>query len=166
MKTQINNETKARFFGLYLGSKVEYIHFEYVGVHLFDSRVQTGKLVGVTNYNDYEMLIDTESALYPASCPEKPCLLLAILEAITDEDAEVIARYRYSDPKALTYAHIGKCIIDSYLKSLKGDERITYQLAQLEPFEVDYLRSRGYLLPWNGLSTEEILAAGWVRYNQ
>lgn len=29
----------------------------------------------------------------------------------------------------------------------------------------DFLRSRGYLLPFMGLSTDEIIAAGWVKVN-
>ncbi len=32
--------------------------------------------------------------------------------------------------------------------------------------DVDFLRSRGYLVPWMGLSCEELIEAGWVIYKE
>lgn len=31
---------------------------------------------------------------------------------------------------------------------------------------IDFLRSRGYALPWMGLSVEELIAAGWVKLTE
>jgi hypothetical protein len=33
-------------------------------------------------------------------------------------------------------------------------------------FVADFLRSRGYLIPWMGLSCEEIIEAGWAKYKE
>ncbi len=32
--------------------------------------------------------------------------------------------------------------------------------------EADFLRSRGYLVPWMGLSCEELIEAGWAKYKE
>ncbi len=32
--------------------------------------------------------------------------------------------------------------------------------------EADFLRSRGYLLPWMGLSCEGLIEAGWAKYKE
>lgn len=31
------------------------------------------------------------------------------------------------------------------------------------PYEVDYLRSKGYALPWMGLTVEDLVSYGWVQ---
>ncbi|MDV3751168.1 hypothetical protein CMU19_07195 [Elizabethkingia anophelis] len=33
----------------------------------------------------------------------------------------------------------------------------------LEQFEVDFLRSKGYVLPWMGLSIDDLIKYGWVK---
>ena len=33
-------------------------------------------------------------------------------------------------------------------------------------FRVDYLRSKGYALPWLGLSVPDLIQAGWVKFDE
>ena len=86
---------------------------------------------------------------------EESCLLLKPLSAISDEDAAVLSIHRYKNSQSLLNPHIGKCIVDGYLT--KG--------RQLEPFEVDYLRSKSYFLPFMDYS-EELIHAGWVKLQE
>ncbi|MCT4086648.1 hypothetical protein HZP82_04560 [Elizabethkingia anophelis] len=36
----------------------------------------------------------------------------------------------------------------------------------LEQFEVDFLREKGYALPWMGLSVEKLIEYGWVKLKE
>lgn len=36
----------------------------------------------------------------------------------------------------------------------------------LSPFMIDYLRSKGYALPYLGLSVEEMIEAGWIKLQE
>lgn len=79
------------------------------------------------------------------------------LSSITDEDAAVIGSYRYKDAKLLTHIEIGKGLVKEFLGAYK---------TKLERFEVDYLRSKEYALPFMNLSVEEMVEAGWIRLTQ
>lgn len=71
-------------------------------------------------------------------------LELKPLSSISDEDAEII------DLGSEDYNEAGWC--DKY-----GDFYWwTYA-------DVDYLRSKGYALPWMGVSIEEMIEAGWIK---
>lgn len=35
-----------------------------------------------------------------------------------------------------------------------------------QPFEVDYLRSKGYALPWMGLSVEQLIEYSWIKLKE
>jgi len=39
-------------------------------------------------------------------------------------------------------------------------------LNHLTPSNFDYLRSKGYALPWMGLSVEQMVEAGWVKLHE
>lgn len=68
-------------------------------------------------------------------------LELKPLSNISDLDAEIIGKYRYSDPKRMTFVEIGKGIISDYLN------RKTKGSFELELFEIDFLRLKGYATP-------------------
>lgn len=88
-------------------------------------------------------------------------LELTDLKDITDEDAIQICKIRWSKisgeshPYRLGDVQEGRNIIESIQYKAVN----TYTMLQI----FDYLRSKGYLLPFNGLSTEEIIARGWAR---
>lgn len=58
---------------------------------------------------------------------------------------------------------------DSYLEltplSQITDEDVVsvYNLTGVDEVHVDYLRSKGYALPWMGLSVEDLVSYGWVK---
>ena len=66
------------------------------------------------------------------------------LSSISDEDAEFI------DLQSEDYNEDGWF----------DGEGIFYYWAS---FDVDYLRSKGYALPWMGLSVEEMVQADWIK---
>jgi hypothetical protein len=71
-------------------------------------------------------------------------LTLKPLSSISDEDAEFI------DLQSEDYNEDGWF----------DGEGIFYYWAS---FDVDYLRSKGYALPWMGLSVEEMVQADWIK---
>lgn len=111
-------------------------------------------------------------------------LLLKPLSSITNEDATEVAKILdFHDGDGLIIQrnkdHIG--IYDKYndepfrlntlymyhnvLEIFSKDERrkvFQYDLERLLQV-TDYLRSKGYALPWMGYSVEEMVQAGWVK---
>lgn len=75
---------------------------------------------------------------------EKSFLILKPLSKITDEDAEFI------DLKNEDYNEQGWFSADGSFYFWAFDE-------------ADYLRSKGYAIPWMGLSVEEMVKAGWIK---
>jgi len=81
------------------------------------------------------------------------CLLLKPLSSITDDDAiEVAKQMAYDDN------------LDINGKSQVIHWEANWKLIPL--ISSDYLRSKGYALPWNGHSVEEMIQFGWVKINQ
>jgi hypothetical protein len=86
-------------------------------------------------------------------------LFLTPLSSITDEDAIEVARIEYQNVLDINnysdYAcvKIGKDVIGVLLLD---HESIPLRLS-------DFLRSRGYLLPWKQYTVDEILAKGWAK---
>lgn len=87
-------------------------------------------------------------------------LVLTPLSQITDEDAiEVI--------KILQSIGIGSTAMrepKEYL--LNGSLMNQFGTFQLMAPVVDYLRSKGYALPWMGLSVEQLVEYGWIRLKE
>lgn len=82
-------------------------------------------------------------------------LKLSPLSSITDEDAFVCAEIRGHDISKLTALEA------------KGLALIRFpHHTDISFLLLDYLRSKGYALPWMGLSVEELINAGWIRLNQ
>jgi hypothetical protein len=77
-------------------------------------------------------------------------LVLTPLSAITDEHAEIIGRYRYNDPKKMSYSEIGKSTIKDYLKQDKPKG-----MFELEKYEIDLLRSLSY-------DCDNAISEGWA----
>lgn len=38
-----------------------------------------------------------------------------------------------------------------------------YNIWEASGYDVDYLRSKGYALPWMGLSVEQLISYGWIK---
>lgn len=159
-------DEKARFFAQYIGLEVEYTFNEYEGGNVSYTGRHISKLVGVTCYNDYEMLVDTGTELYYASEPETPMLLLNPLSAISDEDAIEVAKM--FDGKEIKYGAGYATLNESANVLLWYDGEIITpgdvcqnSLQLLSSY--DFLRSKGYALPFMQYSVEQLVQMGWVK---
>ena len=84
-------------------------------------------------------------------------LLLKQLSSITDEDAiEVskIVRNFYTKEPLFSISEV-KLFLSDWMSSV--------DFIALALYINDYLRSKGYALPWMGLSVEEMIEAGWIK---
>lgn len=70
-------------------------------------------------------------------------LELKPLSSISDKDAELICKHHR--------------VVSS------DDKWSVNSMITLDGYSTDYLRSRGYALPWMGLSVEELESAGWIK---
>lgn len=100
--------------------------------------------------------------IYMESIYETSMIELKPLTSITDEDAHEIAKIHgvsvgvFSDSQAeyLETLGVGKRLIDDFEN---GD------IWELTFESVDFLRSRGYAIPYNGVSVEQQLEYGWIK---
>ena len=67
---------------------------------------------------------------------------LKSLSEINDEDSQIV------------------CKIE---KILSTDFKWVVNTRILSAYSTDYLRSRGYALPWMGLSVDEMVESGWIK---
>lgn len=143
MKAEINNENKAKFFALYWGQKVyrkpEVPGFEStVGGFISDERV-----------------------------PKTGYLELKSLSDIGDEDAIECAKIIDPDKK---HGDWEQAVAIKYVFNEIFNPQLDESIDDITPFQFtymyDFLRSRGYLLPWMGLSCEELIESGWAKYKE
>lgn len=143
MKAEINNENRAKFFAQYWGQDVL-----TVGNALCENLPENW-IESSLNHTQYLQL--------------KP------LSEISDEDAIDVAKINTSihwnngltpnvwkNSFGHTIVSNGTGIIDKYGQTIISEHYLSYT-------QVDFLRSRGYLVPWMGLSCEEIIEAGWAK---
>lgn len=146
MKAEINNENKARFFALYWGQ------------HVWCSR----------HYKHSEVDSDV---FHPIHLESPSYLGLKPLSSISDEDAIDVARLTnidFSNNYHRQHEFVEVFINEVFIKEdcwIHSNEIIsTNDLSFCEIFAIEqFLRSRGYALPWMGLSVEEMIAAGWIK---
>lgn len=85
-------------------------------------------------------------------------LQLTDLKDIKDEDSIQVAKIMGIEEDHLFMGKvICNCIFDN---SASMAETTIYNM---HSEATDYLRSKGYILPFNGLSTEEIINRGWAK---
>jgi len=152
MKTEINLENKAKLFAQYWGQNVAGMTCD-----------MGGWTVGKRNDFDY--------------------LELNTLSSISDEDAIEVAhiltsnKYTSSDFKifhsgsnhnppyiSVDYRSVDfqyKCAFQIYLSSNMIYANISNSV--IWDYVVSFLRSKGYALPWMGLSVDEMIKAGWIK---
>lgn len=146
MEAEINNENKAKFFAQYWGQLVLRSLTNGGNFHLY----QVG--FGNQYYNELDYLE------------------LKSLSNISDVDAIDVAKINTSihwnngltpnvwkNSFGQTIVSNGTGIIDKYGQTIISEHYLSYT-------QVDLLRSRGYLVPWMGLSCEEIIEAVWAKY--
>ncbi|MDV3536821.1 hypothetical protein CMU91_14980 [Elizabethkingia anophelis] len=132
-------ENKAKFFALYYGQEVKRSYLpEQTSLQVIDRDVFW---IGHLIINGY--------------------LELKSIEDITDEDAYFIgALFGWEEVTSNrdTIIYNGRQIKDyiNYHPNSHCDIQKYYQL-------LDYFRSKGYALPWMGLSVEKLIEYGWVK---
>jgi len=162
MKIEINSESKAKFFAHYWG-------FEKIGSDLYG-----------------EMMPDPWSD-FPNYIKDQ-YLILKPFSSVTDEEAVEVARIALYDPTIEDWnadevwtgegdfigsrhslevgmrCWQGLLAIDdqSGLISLHDEEGECQEINSLM-YIVDHLRSKGYALPWMGLSVDQMVEAGWIK---
>ena len=108
-------------------------------------------------YKDQLLIVD--SNIYNPEVLENSQLLLKPLSSISDEDKQVICKIldlEYSEDT--TYGFENFFISNQKIESYPSDDSVDFDLECY-----DYLRSKGYALPWMGLSVQEIVEAEWIK---
>jgi len=144
-----NSENKARFFALYLFQDAVIIGNGIEGLH--DEKFkQAGR---------YK--IDTEAldSLYRiGDCGD--AVELTPLLAVTDEDAIEVAKFIGFDKgiNQKAYIKVGNHVCKNIL-----DGRM-HMMNPIHAFNMlDYLRSKGYALPWMNVSVDQQIEYGWIK---
>ena len=86
-----------------------------------------------------------------SDCLDSP-ICLKPLSQIIDEDAEELAKLLYEGFERLQIAKNGR----EYLAYSPNIHRMNSNAA-------DFLRSKGYALPWLGISVDELVKWGWIK---
>lgn len=145
MKTQLTPENKGRFFAQYYGQEV-YNPNDGNPIVM----VSALTLMDVHNYH----------------------LLLKPLSAITDEDAIEVYRLYFGSDTAMDFTgDTGSAYFQP--KRVTPDDFYVQRIISGEDYETgdfqkvievtDFLRSKGYAMPWMGLSVEEMIVANWIK---
>lgn len=142
MKAEINLKNKEKFFGLYWGQLL----------------ARYPENVSALSWNVSDAL---ESGI------ENRFLQLKPLSSISDEDSIFLTNLEGNchqmDWDNTQFLNRGKNIAKWLIDELEN--RYSNSVFTTEKFiwVVDYLRSKGYALPWMGLSVKEMVEAGWIK---
>lgn len=159
---KLNNKNKAVFLGNYLGCTMEYPEindkiskgklsntgFDYI--HIDYKRNRKGS-VGVE--------LGFKNNLWHNSNAINAKALLTPIAMITDED--LIQCYYISSQKigydyTMDFQPVN--IMARHWIEMEGIKSV-YKYSE----QSDYLRSQGYAIPWNGISVDDMVEAGWIK---
>lgn len=144
MKTEINDENKAKFFALYMGNELVVPKPPDWNAFIFFQNERGLLLYGIMNRS----IIVNRIAEQMQDTFNQTVLLLKPFSQLTNEHALEIG---FGDHKELPAQDIARDVV-----SVQGFNYL-YQR------DIDYLRLKGYILPWMGLSIKKMLNAGWVQ---
>lgn len=166
-----NNENKAKFFAQYWG---------------FNETMVIDTFMGRTNILSVDYVLK-EHSLH--SIFKDYQLLLKPLSLITDEELIHVARLAHQLPKRTFFVDRSQDDI-FYVKTGMDNVGIEYfismrpkyatvlstinfskiQMSSEKPIPyiaiVDYLRSKSYAIPYNGLSVDQLIKYGWVKLKE
>jgi hypothetical protein len=86
-------------------------------------------------------------------------LELKSLSQISDEDARVIAEQNRFNGNYDVFPKVGRDILRRVFELEDSQMCLPTESA-------DYLRSKGYALPWMGLSVDEMVDGGWIKLTE
>lgn len=133
-------ENKTKFFALYWG--LEFTGSDHYGEYMPGT------------WSEYPKYVD------------KQYLILKPLSSISDEDAIdiysiMIPTGRSTEKERIFY---GRSFIKNYDTT---NETLEFAQSYLDiQRAIDFLRSRGYALPWMGLSVEQLIEYGWIKLKE
>ena len=133
MEIQNNLENKSIFFAQYWGQRV----VRHLGLGLEEHTFLVNENI-LCKYDITEYYIR-----------------LTPLSSITDDDAIEVAKFEGSFDDAIirgNYLINNILVVDDY----NSDTHLVIKI-------VDYLRSKGYALPYMGLSVEKLIEYGWIK---
>ena len=149
-------ENKAKFFAQYWGQK-----FVYTGTGRAIKRLGSEIVMNYENANEFQSICFSNQR----------AVLLKPLSQISDEDAIEVGKLLFDNKTGIQIerTHDAINILGSEIVYIWfEDAEILYDDASVQsPLRIlsayDYLRSEGYLLPWNGLSEKQLIDYGWVK---
>lgn len=151
-KTENTPENKAAFFAQYYGQNVMLSQYSAI---TNTPPVDPAWVIRATTLKKWPIV-------------DNSILLLKSLPQITDEDAIEVTKIcsHYfpinEDVECEVFINsFGRKVV-SWGKSYK--EKFLVEHAKDATQGADFLRSKGYLLPWRDLSVEEIISYGWAKY--
>lgn len=136
-KTQNTLENKAKFMALYWGQKV---------------------MRSSINDKDFTDLLIT--TIIPETMKDNWFLELTPLSKITDEDLKHLSKIDLVSSGEYDDSVTDLDLIEFGQYEFLNSER---DLKYLLPEAVDFIRSKGYALPWMDLSVEDLVSYGWVK---
>ena len=143
-------ENKAKFFGQYTNgvTKVVFEEFSYTRKRLVEYEEIIQGLItnsdGTTVYTDM-----SEQDINDCR------LLLSPLSMLTDEDAIEVSRIWGSDVPSTIIGH------SLASRLVQGNSKIETEFRNILAV-VDFLRLKGYAIPWNGISVAEQIKWGFI----
>jgi hypothetical protein len=163
MKTQNTLENKAKFFAQYFGQEIAEI-----------TKGSYTKKLGSIKVIDYDIL---KSVGLERMLKIKYSLKLKPLSKISDEDAIEVARILhgeegdfkivYNADSLTSVSAFGRpCYAETIDIFWIGDLR--YETADSIKIlnAYDYLRSKGYAIPWLDLSVKDLIEYGWIKLEE
>lgn len=135
-----NLENKSRFFALYWGQEI------YRNIYW----VQEESKIEIRS-NVMQTLGNISNGI----------LILKPLSSITDEDAIEVSSILGIDNEAMV--HHGRLFVDRIMGKRAGNSQDNCYLTYTSMWACDYLRSKGYALPFMGESIETLIKYGWIK---
>lgn len=103
---------------------------------------------------DLQTLLNISYASLSIEAVEDSYLELKPLSQISDEDAIWLANWGYGCYNISD---------EEKILRVKKDKYKYYKGCFTNVYVVDYFRSKGYALPWNGITVEEQIKFGWIK---
>jgi len=178
MKTEINDENKGKFFAHYIDQSVtipEYLQEDDLWKDAILTGVRNGGHEIEFQLIDKNDNVDETETVEPINAV---ALILKPLSSITDEDAFAVAElegYKTTGTiereenwvsvftESPSGAEFSILFSNGYCGWDNGLDYSDHDTEGVSPAAYDYLRSRGYAIPWMGLSVEELKNAGWIK---
>ncbi|MFP7656107.1 hypothetical protein [Chryseobacterium proteolyticum] len=147
-------ENKARFFAQYWGQNVYRIKD---GIDEPGKNIINDDLVAFLELKPLSMISD-EEAIEVAKIVSP-----MLFEGNGDDGGHVVDK---TEKEWISVIHKRKIIsvdidFDGYVYEYHEDEN--YLRPIRSSYGTDFLRSKGYALPWNGLSVEKMIEYGWIK---